>query len=205
MKIYEFLIGVSGITAAAIFIAKFLIKWLGDASLEKYKNELFKESLTHQNNLDKSLEIYKTKFNILHLDQVEIIKKLYSMLIKAERPLEHLMRPLKMSGDKPEKEIADEVIQQANDFFNFFDENEIIFNVETCELINLIREKYIKVWNTYSSKIFMGENISGELQVQLYGEMKKAYDEILKVEFQNLKKELIQDFRKKLGVIEEKN
>ena len=63
MNIIQYLIGVSGITTALIFIAKFFIKWLGDAGLEKYRNELQQETLKYQSNLDKDLEAYKIKYN----------------------------------------------------------------------------------------------------------------------------------------------
>lgn len=96
MEIIKFLIGASGITTALIFIAKFVIKWIGDAGLEKYKNDLNQESLKYQNNLEKELEEFKIKYNILHVEQVEIIKILYSKLIHAEKPLEYLMRPKKL-------------------------------------------------------------------------------------------------------------
>lgn len=204
MDILQFFLGISGITTAIIFIAKFVIQWIGNAGIEKYKNELQKETLKYQNSLDKDLETYKIRYNILHLDQVEIIKKLYAKLIRAEKPLEFLMRPIKIDQGKTDEEISKEFMQNANDFFDYFDENEVIFNEETSTLINLIREKLIAVWNTYSAKKFMG-NVKGELLVEIVNNMRSAYDNILTGEFQKLKKELKDDFRRKLGIIEEKN
>jgi hypothetical protein len=205
MHILQFLIEVSGITTALIFIARFVIKWIGDAGLERYKNELQKETLKFQSNLDKDLEKFKIKYYRLHIEQVEIIKKLYSKLIKAEKPLEYLMRPIKLNPDKSDNELSKDVVQNANEFFDYFDENEVIFNEETCKIIKLIKEKYIAVWNTYYAKQFVGETISGELLSKLVKDMRVAYDDILNGEIQKLKKELKEDFRIKLGIIENSN
>jgi len=202
MNIFQYLIGASGITTALIFIAKFTIKWIGDAGLEKYKNELQKETLKYQSSLDKDLELYKIKYQKLHIEQVEILKLLYSKLIRAEKPLEYLMRPIKMANDKPEHEIANEVVTHANNFFDYFDENEVIFNEETCRIIKSIKEKYYEVWKTYSIKEFMGDSATGDLRIKLAYDMMEAYNKTLQVEMQSLKKELRNDFRIKLGIIE---
>lgn len=201
-SLLTFLIGTSGITTALIFIAKFVIKWIGNAELEKYKNNLLQESIKYKSFLDRDLEEFKIKYSRLHLEQVEIIKPLYSKLIRAEKPLEYLLRPIKINRDKSNEEIAEEVVQKANDFFDYFDENEVIFNEETCKIIKLIEENYLQVWKTHSDKQFMGENISEELLIKLVNDMKDAYENILQGEMQGLKSELKKDFRKKLGIIE---
>ena len=79
----------------------------------------------------------------------------------------------------------------------------MIFNEETCKLIKLIEENYLKVWKTHSVKQFMGENISKELLIKLVDDMTDAYENILQGEMQRLKAELKKDFRKKLGIIEQ--
>jgi len=201
--IIQFLLEISGITTAIIFISKFIIKWIGDAGLERYKHDLQKETLNYQNKLDKDLETYKIKYSRLYIEQVDIIKSLYSKLIKAERPLEELMRPVKLNPERTDKEVSKEVVQNANIFFDYFDENEVVFNEDTCILIRLIKDKYLAVWKTYFVRQFKGDSISGELLTKNINDMREAYETILQVEMQKLKKELRQDFRKKLGIIEE--
>lgn len=202
MSIIEYLIGISGITGAIVILGRYLINWIGNAGLEKYKTELNKEVLKHKNSLDKELEEFKIKNTRLHFEQVEIIKTLYSKLIKAEKPLEYLMRPVKTNPDKTKEEISKEVVKNANDFFDYYAENEIIFSETTCQKIDKIKDKYIQVWNTFDRKEFMGEAISGPMLVELVDEMHKAYKEILEGEMQVLKNELKKDFRIRLGVIE---
>lgn len=201
--ILTFLIGMSGITTALIFIAKFTIKWIGDAGLEKYKNELIQESIKYKSELDKDLETFKIKYTRLHLEQVEIIKLLYSKLIKAEKLLENLVRPIKINPERTDEELSKEVVEKVNDFIDYYDENEVIFNEETCKTIDQIKSNYIKVWNTYARNQIYNKNASGELWIKLADEMRKMYETILEGEIQNLKKELKTDFRKKLGIIEQ--
>jgi len=128
MNLLNYFLGISGITTALIFIAKFVIKWIGDAGIEKYKSELQQETLKYQNGLEKELEEFKIKYNTLHIEQVEIIKNLYAKLIQAEKPLEYLMRPVKLNPDKTKDELAKEVVEKANECFDYFDINEIMFN-----------------------------------------------------------------------------
>ncbi len=203
MDLLQFIIGSSAITTAIIFIAKFVIKWMGDAGLERYKSELQQETFKFQSALEKDLESYRIRFSRLHLEQVEVVKNLYSKLIKAENPLEYLTRSVKWSNGKTEEENAKEVIENSNEFFRYFEENEIILNEETCHLIITIRTKILEVWNTYSNKKFaMDNSIRGKELVELVKSMRDAYDKILLGEIQELKKELKRDFRQKLGVME---
>lgn len=204
MSLVEYLLGILGISGTIVILGRYVINWVGNAGLEKYKSELNKEVLKHKNSLDKELEEFKIKHTRLHFEQVEIIKTLYSKLIKAEKPLEYLLRPIKINPDKTEEEIRNEVVINANDFFDFFAENEIIFSELTCQKIEKIKEKYMEVWSTYSRKEFMGEGISGDMLVKLVDEMQEAYENILQGEMQVLKDELKNDFRLKLGVLEKK-
>ena len=132
-----------------------------------------------------------------------VIQQLYSKLIKAEKPLEELLRPLKINPEKSDEELSKEAYIKANDFIDYFHENVVIFNEETCKIINQIKDNYIKVWNTYTRSLFVSKTGTGELWIKLADEMRNVYDKILVGEIQNLKKELKTDFRKKLGIIEQ--
>jgi len=200
--ILKFLIGATSVSTILIFLGKYLLYFLRDIGLEKYKNELSKESMKFQNDLEKRIEKFKISYSNLYVEQVVIMKETYKKLIKAEKPLEYLLRPVKISPVKPEAEVAKEVVDKANELFDYFDENELIFNEKTTEIFNLIRENYVKVWNTFSTKQFMGTNISGDLLIKLTEDMVKAYNDTLQGEMQKLKKELKKEFQLQLGIIE---
>ncbi len=181
-----------------------IIDLIGNMGIEKYRNELEKETMKYQYSLDHNLEKFKIQYSRLHLEQAETIKELYKKLIIAVGSLEYLLRPIKINPSKTEEEAAQEVIELGNDFFEFSSHNEIIFNEKTSELIENIKSKYLKVWNTYSKKTFMGENISSEMSIKIIDDMKIAYETILEKEMLELKKELKKEFRIQLGIIEEK-
>ncbi len=201
--IVKFLIGTTGVSAILIFLGKYTLNFLRDIGIEKYKNELSKETYKFQSDLNKKMEKFKISYSNVFVEQIVIIKETYKRLIKAEKPLEYLLRPVKFGPIKPEEEVAKEVIERANELFDYFDENELIFSEKSSETFNLIRKKYIEVWNVYSTKQFMGTNISGELLVKIVNELQEAYQKTLQGEMQILKKSLRQELQKQLGILEE--
>jgi len=202
-EIYKFIIEAAGVSTVLIFLGKFTLNFLRDVGLEKYKNELAKESIRFKSDLDINIEKFKISYSNVFVEKVEVIKETYKKLIRAENPLEYLMRPIKVGPTKSNEEIAAEVVIKANELFDYFDENELLFNDKSIETFKLIRKKYLKVWNTYSKKKFLGENISGKLLVMLRAEMSEVYEKILQGEIQDLKKLLKSEFQKQLGMLEE--
>ena len=213
MQIIDFLIGATGISTIIIFLSKWLINYMGKMGIESYKSELQKEELKtkhkfeieterHRAELSKLNLEFQIKLSELHVNQFEVMRLLYSKLIKAEKPLEYLTRPMKLNPEKSQEEIADEVVEKGNDFIDFFDENEIILNADTAELIHNIKQIYLKVWSTYSRKQIMGDTISSEMRVRLAQEINKAYEDHLQKEMQDLKEKLKEDFRTQTGIIE---
>jgi len=199
--ILKFLIGSTSIATIIILTAKYALSWIGNAGLEKYKNDLQQANMQYKSSLDRELVEFKIKYSSLHLEQMEIIKQLYSKLIQAEKPLEYLLRPIKVNPSKTDDETVQEIGEKANAFFDFFDENEVIFNDATCQIINQIRDRYLQTWNAYS-RFKMLRNAKAEILNQVIQEMNNAYTEIIEGEMQRLKSELRADFRSKLGVLE---
>ncbi len=211
MKIIEFLIGASGISAIIIFLTKYIIDYLGKIGIDTYKSELQKEELSLKHKLEIETEKYRSELNKLslefqikmsklHIDQFEMSRNLYAKLIIAERPLEQLMRPVKFNPSKTEEEWADEVIKSANDFFNYFDENEILLKEEITILIKQIKQCYYEVWSSFSKKQLFGKDLPHELKMDLYDKMNETYNSILQGKMQLLKNELRGEFRKQIGI-----
>lgn len=201
--ILKFLIGTTGVSVVVIFLGKFILYFLRDIGVEKYKTNLDKEIIKYQSKLDEKVEKFKISYSNLFVEQIVIMKETYKKLIVAEKPLEYLMRPIKTSPVKPEDEIAKEVIDKANDLFDYFDENELMFNEKISETFNLIREKYVEVWNTFTTKEIFSNSISSEMLLKLTKDMQNAYNKTLQGEIQTLKKQLRDEFQKQLGIFEE--
>jgi len=199
-NILTFLISASGISTILIFGVKFAMNQFGKMGIEKYKSELQKEMLEFQNGLEKNFESFKVNYTQLHLDQVEAIKELYKRLIVAEISLEELLRPIKVNYPKKDTEIASEVVKNVNDFFNYFFQNEILFNENSCELIIKIHNQMREAWQPHFLKEFMGDDADRTIKAEIAEKMIKAYDDYIQTQIPALKQELKKDFRKYLGV-----
>lgn len=201
-EILKYLIGATGISTILIFLGKLTLNFLRDIGLEKYKNELDKQAIKFKSELDTKLEKFRISYSNVFVEQVKIIKETYKKLIQAEKPLEYLLKPIKIGPIQSDEDVATEVVEKANELFNYYNENEIVFSEKSNETFSQIRKKYFEVWNTYSRKQFLGENISGELLIKLANDMQEAYEKKLQVEIQELKKSLKKEFQKQLGIIE---
>lgn len=201
-EILKFLIGTTAVSTLLIFLGKYILYIIKDLSLQKYKSELTKETIKFQRELDRKIEKFKISYSHLFVEQVVIIKETYKKLIRAEKPLEYLMRPVKFNRVKSDEEIANEVVERANELFDYFDENQIMFSEKTSETFDQIRGKYVEVWNTFSIKQMLGDKIHSESLVKMIDEMHKAYDVTLKGEMQKLKRQLRTEFQEQLGILE---
>lgn len=201
-SILKFLIEATSLSAILVFLGKFILNYIRDTRLEKYKNDLEIESLKFKSDLDKHLEKYKISYSGLYQEQLIIIKETYKKLIRAEKPLEYLMRPVKFGPTKTKEESADEVVRKANELFDYYDENEVIFSDNSVKIFKAIRQKYFDVWDTFSITQAMGENVSNEMKNKLIKDMVDAYEKILQGEMQKLKLTLKVDFQRQLGLID---
>ncbi len=210
-EIIKFLIGTSAGTGVIIYLGKKVIDHLSQSGIEKYKAELKEVELKrtheynlifekHKSDLEKLNMEFQIKQTVLQTELLNIIRKTYELLVKFETPLEYMFRPVKFSPQKSQDEIANEVVENVNNFFSYTAQNDVVFTDSVSEIINKIRDCVHRVWKTYSTKQFMGENISGEMSVKLNDDMMKAYEEILQKELQDLKMALKIEFRRELGV-----
>lgn len=120
------------------------------------------------NNLNKRF----FRFSNLYKDKIDIIKELYKLLIKAEQGVKILMfesKPEIINGNdgKPDQESTKNLVEfnlkthdAINSFFDFFDQNEIVFEDEIVQLINRLKEEFNKVENNHTYAT-MWENSRG--------------------------------------------
>jgi len=182
--------------------------------LENHKIKLQLETNAHKLTLDKELEAFKgelnilsfehqTKYQQLHTDRAETIKKLFGLLYELETKMESLMRPFQAAGEKPINNKFKEAGDAANEFVRFYKSNEILFNSKTCEFFEKINNCFLKAWNGFSTSRQFGQSASPELFQKLIEKEMNAYYETLLKEIPALKSELKDDFRKLLGVEKE--
>jgi hypothetical protein len=213
-EIFKFFIGASVGASVIVYLGKKLIDHLSESGIEKYKAELKEVELKRTHEYDLSIEKHKSeleklnmefqiKQSVLQTELLNIIRKTYELLVKFENPLEYMFRPVKFNPEKTQDELAGEVIENVNKFFSFTSENDVVFTDSISEIIDKIKNCVFRVWKTYTTKQFMGQNISGEMSIKLNDDMMKAYEEILQKEMQDLKRALKVEFRSQLGVSKE--
>ena len=179
--------------------------------LENHKQKLESETAIHTLSLDKDLEIFKgnlnklsfehqTKYQQLHTDRAETIKKLFGLLYDLETKMESLMRPFQAVGEKPIDEKFKESADSANEFVKFYKSNEILFNSKSCELFEKINESFLKAWKDFRTSRQFSQGASPALSQELIEKEMNAYYETLLKEIPALKTELKEDFRTLLGV-----
>ncbi|HPR73993.1 MAG TPA: hypothetical protein PLX41_10070 [Bacteroidales bacterium] len=126
-EIIKFLIGTSAGTGVIIYLGKKVIDHLSQSGIEKYKAELKEVELKrtheynlifekHKSDLEKLNMEFQIKQTVLQTDLLNIIRKTYELLVKFETPLEYMFRPVKFSPQKSQDEIANEVVENVNNF-----------------------------------------------------------------------------------------
>ena len=103
------------------------------------------------------------------------------------------------SVNEPSTEVKSNIAAtDGNDFLDFYHSNEILFNEKTGEIIDQLDTKFRSAFNKHVLHLRRegNQNYSG---VPIQGE--DPYFDILKNEVPKLKKQLIDDFRKTLGVL----
>lgn len=153
------------------------------------------------------------RFSNLYKDKVDIIKELYKLLIIAERGLKIIFfesQPAIVNGNdgKPDQESTKKLVEfksktydAINSFFDFYDQNEIVFEDEIVKVINRLREDFNNAKNAQSYAAMM-EASSGskawEKAIEKKSDAHKLY--ILK-EIPELRNELKTFFQKQYKIL----
>lgn len=209
-KLGIFSVGSICIIGLIAFLGKKGLEFLLSRDVEKYKSSLEIESIRHKSELDQKLELYKAeltrinfehqiRFSKLHSDRAEVIKELFKRMVQVQDSMESLMRPVQFVNEVPIVEKLKMSGTLGNNFLEYYKENEILFNDETCHLINTIQEMFLNAWKDFKLAEEFKDATTPDLQMELYQTRFKTYDQTLMTEIPKLKKELIAEFRKILA------
>jgi len=202
------------------YLAKKLFELFVDATIDKkkadlskelehYKQELSADAQVYKLGLDKKLEEYKNnlqqtsqehqiRFSKLHADRAETIKTLFSKLVKMEESMSSFVHPFQ-GVDEPSIESKAEVAaDDGNDFLKYYHSNEILFNDNTCKIIDKLNDNFR---SAYSKHLMHIKRVRNQATSVSLIEGLDPYFDILKNEIIKLKKTLTDDFRTSLGVL----
>lgn len=176
--------GVTGtmLLGAVAYLIKSLTNHLLNKDVERLKIEL-----------KSTLEIEKIRYSFLQQKRVDVIAKAYSFLAKFEKSMRDLMALFQPVGELSENEKAKIAAKDGNDFLDYYNENRIYFNKETCLVFDEINEKYKKAWIDFQFK----DKIKAEKREDdLYLKSWRTVSE----EIPKLREKIEDDFRKIMGV-----
>jgi len=184
-------------------------------NLENYKQKIEHENKSLQLDLDKNLEIYKNKLEILrlefqvqfaelHVKRSEIIVKLYGHLTELNSAMLDLtarIHPVIEDAEKEEKQRIQRVNKSFFDFSNYYIQNKIFFPKSTTEKLDKIQKfTYDKAWDfTYlNNRLKSGQMIESSWKT-FYKESQTISEEVKK-EIPTALEDLENEFRDLLGV-----
>jgi hypothetical protein len=160
----------AGISCAIAWLSKSLFKFWFDKGLEKYKVDLARQMNfqleVHKAKLNTAIETHKSKlkmdadeyqiridyelnrinnersfvFSKLHAERAEVIKKFHTMLIEAESSF---IKFVQIQSDAIWGRLDERYRNVTNclcNMFNFYDENRIYLDINTCEMILELRK-----------------------------------------------------------------
>ncbi|OJD58613.1 hypothetical protein [Bacillus sp. NH11B] len=191
--------------------------------MEDHKSELrnreaeFKRLLDdqleeHKSELKKINDKYQIQFSKLHVDRAEAIRILYSKLVKLESSGLDLLGPIgiiKRTVDRtiaPEKmqELVSNAVTDTNDLSQCFRVNQIYFSKGICDsFIGIIgqMQSIVPHFYQYTSR---DDTPTTEETISTQRDTDKVVAEHILVVIPRLKRSLEDEFRKLLGVTEEK-
>ena len=179
---------------------------------EDFKSILNKQLEEHKSELKKINDKYQIQFSKLHVDRAETIKCLYGKLVKVQTSAHDLLGSSGMINRTVDKTISPEKMQEliskattdTNDLAECFKNNRIYFSEEICNsFINIIGQMYSIIPHFYQYSSSDDTPTTEEDILMREGTDKVVAEHILDV-IPKLKYSLEDEFRKLLGVIEEK-
>jgi len=172
-------------------IASGLIAWLirqvfkqsFAKDLEKFKADLSKEAIQ-----------FRIRYEKLHSERAEVIKKVYEKISRTYRAFRSYMCPLQLAGESSEKEKGKKAADEVNALVDYYEANRIFFEEEVAKEVDSLLQEFREAWNQFNySKYKTGK---GHRDVEEWNKVwKKISEETPKT------KELIENrFRKIIGI-----
>lgn len=135
-------------------------------------------------------------FNKLYTEKVEVIKNLFTLLVKSEKALDFMLsRPLP-NDDNEKEDFNKQTIEVFNNFKNYYEINEIILDTETNEIINQIFKEIDKAKIAFNYAESLEKDRNSKVWIEAVNGKIELRDSLIKREIPILKAKLRNEFRK---------
>lgn len=136
LELIKILFAPSAIILVIVFFLKRHFDKTAQKDLEQFKSKLSHElelaKATMQMEFQKSLIEYQTKFSFYHNKLVEIVAKLYSLIIDVNKKLFRLTSPIQEVDGISLKNKKQETFDAYNAFRIYYSENKIFIDSDLC-------------------------------------------------------------------------
>lgn len=157
-------------------------------AIEAYKAQLRREGFEHE-----------TRFARLHEKRLEVVAKLYALLVRAERAMTEFVNPLELAGGRTKDDLAVDAEQSMNSFRHFFQEHRIYMEPDLVKDIQGILDVLWGAGMKFS--IYRRRNDESDRYFERWGE---AWDQVSK-SVPVLRESIEERFRHLLGIGEAKH
>jgi hypothetical protein len=186
-----YVLGQLGIFSIIAFLIKGLIQKSLDKDLERFKSRLQTSVTEHQ-----------IRYAKLHDDRAEVIRSTFTKIVVMHRSMKSYMNAFQSGRD--DKEVRQNLEKKGvkaaddiNEFIDYYSENEIFFSEEICKNMNRLIEIVREAWWTYDLQIVNAPR--GQSSIKHWDKIEKTLTE----DIPTIKKQLIEQMRQILGVIDE--
>lgn len=173
-------------------------------------NKVNKNQLLFSNELNKRF----FRFSNLYKDKLDIIREFYKLLVIAEKGLIILMTPKQtedkvgqgVSATEERKSEMEEFKKKTNGaitaFFNYYEENEIVFENEIVSCVSELKKKFIMAENANNFAELFASHWGSEPWGKATQKKQDVYVHVVREEIPELKDKLKTIFQERYKLLE---
>lgn len=143
------------------------------------------------------------RFNKLYTDKLDIIKNLYRLLVQAEKALNILLSQGEPDTKEEKEDFRHITMETMDNFINYFEENEIVFDTSIVEIVAQIILRFNKAKSAHVFANLMETSRGSEAWERAVTKKQDLHEQLVKNEIPLLKEKLKNEFRNKYNLLEE--
>jgi hypothetical protein len=141
------------------------------------------------------------RYSKLYSDKLDIIRVLYKKLVMMEKAHEKFMRQNEPSDAIEKTRFEEETNEIMNDFVDFYEENEIVFDDSTVAIMSQILEMIKESKKSQNMVNVFNDARGSEAWVKAISVKQDLYERFVYQELPKLKNKLKKDFQKRYKLL----
>ena len=141
------------------------------------------------------------RFSKLYSDKLDIIRIFYKKLVLMEKALDTFMSQREPSDDSEKAKFNEETVKVINDFIEYYEINEIIFDNKTVEIMQQILEKIKESKKTQNLANIVEDSRGTDVWLKAISDKQELYEKFVVDELPKLKNKLKRDFQNRYKLL----